>query len=161
LSNSDYTYSSPGNVPLSLDPGRLLALDIGDKRVGVAVSDESRLSVRPLPTIQRQSWKKLLKSVIELIVTFDAKAVVLGLPLRLDGSEGDAAAEIRRLFGNFQASLEIPVFLQDERLTSQAAEAKLAAEGRSRDEIRRMVDGEAAALILQDFISGLSPRPII
>jgi putative Holliday junction resolvase len=125
--------------------------------VGVAVSDESRLSVRPLPAIQRQSWKKLLKSVIELIVTFDAKAVVLGLPLRLDGTEGDAAAEIRRLFGNFQASLVIPVFLQDERLTSQAAEAKLAAEGRSRDEVRRMVDGEAAVLILQDFISGLSP----
>jgi putative Holliday junction resolvase len=161
LSNSGYTSSSTGNFPPSLDPGRLLALDIGGKRVGVAVSDESRLSVRPLPTIQRQSWKKLLKSVIELIVTFDAKAVVLGLPLRLDGSEGDAAAEIRRLFGNFQASLEIPVFLQDERLTSQAAEANLAAEGRSREEIRRMVDGEAAVLILQDFISGLTPRPII
>lgn len=133
-----------------------MALDIGGKRVGVAISDESRLSIRPLPAIQRQSWKKLLKSVVELVVTFDAKAVVLGLPLRLDGTEGDATAEIRRLFANFQASLEIPVFLQDERLTSQAAEAKLAAEGRSREESRRMVDGEAAVLILRDFISGLA-----
>jgi putative Holliday junction resolvase len=157
LSKSDYISSSPGNRPSSLDPGRLLALDIGRKRVGVAVSDESRISIRPLPAIQRQSWKKLLQSVTELVHTFDVKGVVLGLPLRLDGSEGDASAETRRLFCNFQASLEVPVFLQDERLTSQAAETKLTAQGKSREEIRRMVDGEAAVLILQDFISDL-PR---
>ena len=88
-------------------PGRILALDLGTRRVGVAVCDELRLTVRALPLIPRTSWKRLLVAVSELCEEFDAKMLVIGLPLRLDGTEGDAAAESRRLARNFGLSLGI------------------------------------------------------
>jgi putative Holliday junction resolvase len=135
-------------------PGRrLLSLDLGRKRVGVAVSDEQWLSVRPLQALRRASWKKLLQEVSEIARSFDAQALVLGLPLRLDGTEGDEAQEARRLARNFSLSLSIPVLLQDERLTSREAEGALRAEGHSRESVREQVDSRAAAIILEDFIN--------
>jgi putative Holliday junction resolvase len=133
--------------------GRVLALDLGAKRVGVAVSDELRLTVRPLPPLSRSNWKRLLRAVSELRDSFDVKTVVIGLPLRLDGVEGEAAQEARRIARNFRLSLGVPVELQDERLTSRAAEELLRAEGFDADEISARIDGRAAALILQDYLS--------
>ena len=133
--------------------GRLLALDLGEKRVGVAVSDELRITVRPLPFLRRTSWKQLLGAVADLLQSFDAQALVIGLPLNLDGTEGHAASEARRLARNFELSLKIPVHMQDERLTSREAEAALLNAGRSVDELRKFVDSEAAAIILRDFIA--------
>lgn len=135
-------------------PGRLLALDIGTKRVGVAVSDELRLTARPLPALSRTNWKKLLRDVSELCGQLDVEGVVVGLPLRLDGSEGDAAAEARRLARNFGLSLNCPVVLQDERLTSREAESELRAEGRDEGEIKGLVDSQAAVIILRDYLTG-------
>jgi putative Holliday junction resolvase len=135
-------------------PGRrLLALDLGSKRVGVAVSDENWITVRPLQAVPRKSWKELLRAVSEIAGSFDAQALVLGLPLSLDGTEGEAAAEARRLARNFGLSLDIPVFMQDERLTSREAEERLMSEGRSVESLRDEVDSRAAAIILEDFIS--------
>lgn len=133
--------------------GRLLALDLGDKRVGIAVSDPVRLTVRPLAPLRRRSWKKLLQAVAELIRDFDAQGLVIGLPLNLDGTEGEAATETRRRAEHFKLSLNIPVFLQDERLTSREAETRLRDSGYSPKEIQSKVDSEAAAIILSDFIS--------
>lgn len=140
-------------TPRSVARGRLLALDLGTRRVGVAISDEMHTSVRPLPALRRTSWKKLVASVAQIVRDFDAATVVLGLPLRLDGTEGDAARETRRLARNLGLSLRVPVHLQDERLTSRAAEETLRDEGASRAEIAARVDSEAAALILRDFIA--------
>lgn len=135
-------------------PGRrLLALDLGRKRVGVAVSDELWLTVRPLEALLRTNWKKLLREVSEIAGSFDAQALVLGLPLRLDGTEGEEAQEARRLARNFELSLKLPVFLQDERLTSREAEAGLRDEGYAYEQWREQVDSRAAAIILEDFIS--------
>lgn len=133
--------------------GRLLALDLGARRIGVALCDEMRLSVRPLPAIPRKSWKKLVASVARLVSDFDAAGLVLGLPLRLDGTEGDAAAEVRRLARNFSLTLRLPVHLQDERLTTRAAEEGLRDEGATDEERAARIDSEAAAVILRDFIS--------
>ena len=138
-------------------PGRLLALDLGEKNVGVAVSDPMRLTVRPLAPLRRTNWKKLLQAVSSLIRDFDALALVIGLPLNLDGTEGTAAIEARRRAHHFQLFLKIPVHLQDERLTSHEAEAQLRAAGLSQQEIREQVDSEAAAIILRDFISEKFP----
>jgi putative Holliday junction resolvase len=134
-------------------PGRLLALDLGARRVGVAVSDELRLTVRPLPALQRSNWKKLLREIVELRGRFDARGVVVGLPLRLDGTEGEAATEARRIARNLKLSLGVPVFLQDERLTSRAAEATLRARRLAPAEVKGRVDSTAAALILRDFLA--------
>lgn len=140
----------------SLEPGRLLALDLGTRRVGVAVSDELRLSVRPLPALPRGSWKKLLREIALLREQFDARGVVVGLPLRLDGTEGDAATEARRIARNLELSLGVPVFLQDERLTSREAEAMLNAQGMSAQELKEHVDSAAAVLILRDYLAKLT-----
>ena len=136
--------------------GRVLAIDMGSKRVGLAVSDELRLTVRALPALPRTPWKRLLSSLAELCEQFDVRSIVLGLPLRLDGSEGDAAHEARRIARNLELSLKLPLFLQDERLTSKAAETALRADGLDVAEIATKVDSEAASIILCDFLSSQS-----
>lgn len=139
--------------PPAPQAGRLLALDLGARRVGVAVSDETRLTVRPLPPLTRASWKKLLREIVELCQSFDAKGVVVGLPVGLDGTEGEAAHEARRIARNLSLSLNLPVHLQDERLTSRDAERALRSEGATGPEVASRIDGEAAALILSDFLA--------
>jgi len=134
--------------------GRVLAIDMGSKRVGLAISDELRLTVRALSPLPRTPWKRLLSSLAELCETFDVRSIVLGLPLRLDGTEGDAALEARRVAHNLQLSLKLPLFLQDERLTSKAAESMLRERGFQSGEISDSVDSEAASIILSDFLSG-------
>jgi putative Holliday junction resolvase len=130
--------------------GRLLAIDMGAKRVGVAVSDELGMTVRPVTTIERRSWKKLLRSIIEQIEVLQARGLVVGLPLNLDGSEGPAAAEARQIAAKFELSLKIPVYLQDERLTSEEAKTRL--QDIQKRERAGDIDSAAAAIILQDFI---------
>jgi putative Holliday junction resolvase len=132
--------------------GPILALDLGEKLVGVAISDELLVTTKRLPPLKRSSWKRLLLEIRELIARFDAQTIVVGLPLRLDGTEGDAAQNVRRLAVNLAKSVSQPVYLQDERLTSFAATENLKAEGLRPDDIPAHVDGEAAATILRDFI---------
>jgi putative Holliday junction resolvase len=135
--------------------GRMIAIDPGTKRCGIAVCDELRVTTRALPAMTRKSWKKLLLSIKDLVSEFDAKALVIGLPLNTDGTESSMSAEARRLARNFSLSLDIPVFLQDERVTSYEAKARLWQEGKSLRETRKLVDSEAAAIILADFLSRL------
>ena len=140
--------------PAPLDsPGRLLALDLGAKRIGVAVSDELRITARPLRMISRRSWKDLLRQVAGLVESFEAKGLVIGLPLRLDGAEGSAAESVRTVAEKFRRSLGVPIYLQDERLTTFTANSDLKAAGLDQGEIKREVDSEAAAIILRDFIN--------
>lgn len=157
MSNTDN--KPPTEAAAAREPsGRLLALDLGARRVGVAVSDELRLTVRPLPPLRRGNWKRLLREIIELRARFDARGVVVGLPLRLDGTEGDAAAGVRRLARNLQLSLGVPVFLQDERLTSQDAETNLRGAGLTPQEVKERVDSAAAAIILRDYLAQADGR---
>lgn len=137
-------------VPAS---GRLIALDLGTKRIGVAVSDERQIVTRAVRTIERTGWKKLLLQIKEILADFDAVALVIGLPYNFDGTESEMSREARRLARNFSLSLEIPVILQDERVTSYEAKGRLWKEGVSDKEFRRRVDNEAAAIILSDFIA--------
>ena len=132
--------------------GPVIALDLGEKLVGVAVSDERLITTTRLPPLNRSNWKKLLQDVRELLERFDAQTIVVGLPLRMDGSEGDAAQNVRRLALNLAKSVQQPVYLQDERLTSFEAAENLKAEGHKPEDIPALIDGEAAATILRDFI---------
>jgi len=135
--------------------GRILALDPGTKRCGVAVCDELHVTTRPLAVIERKSWKKLLSDIKDLVSEFDAKALIIGLPLNTDGSESDMSAEARELARKFSLSLEVPVFLQDERVTSYEAKSRLWGQRKTLSETRKLVDSEAAAIILSDFLSRL------
>lgn len=153
LPNTNINHEKKNGETTDKLAGRLLALDLGHKRVGVAVSDEMHVTVRPLQHLRRTNWKQLLRTVTELLREFDAQALVIGLPLSLDGNEGSAAQEARRLARNFALSLEIPVYLQDERLTSREAEEELRSFGHDAEAMRALVDSEAAAIILRDFIA--------
>ena len=132
--------------------GPVLALDLGEKLVGVAISDERLITINRLPPIKRSNWKNLLQDVENLLERFDAKTIVVGLPISMDGTEGEAAKNVRRVAVNFAKSVEQPVYLQDERLTSRAAMENLKAEGVKPEDIRALIDGEAAAMILRDFL---------
>lgn len=148
------TFNPAQFLDFSLSPktGRILALDLGTKRVGVAVCDENQTVVRAVKTVERKSWKKFLKQIIELIADFDAKALVLGLPLETDGGESEMSLEARRLARNFSLSIDVPVFLQDERLSSFEAKGRLWEMGFDNEKVYANVDAEAAAIILEDFL---------
>lgn len=149
----DFTdvFNAPGE-------GRIVALDIGIKRIGVAVCDELQFTSRPVRVLKRLGWKKLLKQIISILDEFDAKALVLGLPYNFDGSESDMSREARRLAQNFSLSLDIPVFLQDERVSSVDARNLLYEQGFEMKEILKRIDAEAAAIILSDFLDRIRRR---
>ena len=140
------------DVSLLPPSGRIVAIDPGTKRVGMAICDDLRITTRPLPRILRSSWKKLVLTVKNTIDDYDAKALVVGLPLESDGTDGEMTAEARRIARNLSLSLDIPVFLQDERVTSYEAKSRLWEQGRDLQQTREMVDSEAAAIILSDFL---------
>jgi putative Holliday junction resolvase len=133
--------------------GRLVALDLGAKRVGIAVCDELRITVTPLPLIERRSWKDLLRRVAEIVEGYDARGVIIGLPVNMDGTEGFAAKEAMSVAENFRRSLNVPVYLQDERLTSVEAYSEMRATGKKDETIDRQIDSESAAIILRDFMA--------
>ena len=141
--------------------GPILALDLGEKLVGAAVSDEKLIAIKRLPPLKRSNWKKLLQDIRSLIEGFDVRTIVIGLPLSLDGSAGEAAEKVERLAQNLARSVPLPVYLQDERLTSFEAMENLKAEGKRREDIPALIDGEAAALILRDFLRTDQDRVLV
>jgi putative Holliday junction resolvase len=145
----------------SSDHAPILALDLGEKLVGAAISDDRLVTTKRLPPLKRSNWKKLLQDIRHLVERFDAQTIVVGLPLRMDGTEGDAAKNVRRLAQNLARSVQLPVYLQDERLTSLEAMANLKAEGLKPDEIPAFIDGEAAATILRDFLDTKQERVLV
>jgi putative holliday junction resolvase len=142
-------FTDPRTVPES---GRIVALDPGTKHIGVAVSDETQTIATPFRTIERRSWKKTLAVVKDILGEFDAVALVIGLPYNTDGTESGMSADARRIARNLSLSLEIPVILQDERVTSYEARRRLWERGVELKDTKRLVDSEAAAIILSDFL---------
>ena len=160
----DVTTYLPAESRAPLEPeivGPVLSLDLGSKRVGAAVSHPRLVAITRLGVINRSSWKQLLHDVCDLIRRFDAKTLVIGFPLRLDGSEGSAAIAVRETAQKFALSLTLPVYLQDERLSSTEAQERLRAEGLRGQAITDQLDSESAAIILRDFIEHGQQRTMI
>ncbi len=139
----------------------VVALDLGEKRVGIAVSDALSISISRLDALPRTNWKQLLRDVDKVVRRFDAQTVVIGLPLRLNGSCGDSALEARAAARKFARSLDVAVYLQDERLTSREAKQNLRVEGHNPHQVAARVDSEAAAVILRDFLVGGQDRILV
>jgi len=131
---------------------RLLGLDVGDKTIGVALSDESATLASGLHTIRRTGLKKDLRELTELARGRDVGAVVVGLPRRLDGSEGPQAQKVRAFVQALQDAVKLPVVTWDERFTTVAAEQALIEGGVSRERRKGLVDKVAAVLILQNYL---------
>ena len=134
------------------DRGRIVALDLGTRKVGVAVCDELQITTRGVCIIERKGWKNFLKQISNLLAEYDAQALVLGLPYNFDGTESEMSQEARRIARNFWLSLDIPVILQDERVSTYEARGYLWKLGLDEKEMRERIDSEAAAIILSDFL---------
>jgi putative holliday junction resolvase len=134
---------------------RIMALDYGAKAIGVALTDELRLTVRPLTTIRRkrQSRNQLIAQIQQLIAEHDVGEVVVGLPLRMDGTVGDAAARLQVFITILQAAVAIPVHAQDERLTSRAADELMQEMGFDATQRKAKSDEYAALVILRDYLA--------
>lgn len=132
---------------------RVIALDLGSKRIGVAVSDLSGTIASPHSVIMRSSSRRVDHDAIRRLVTDEeAEAVVIGLPLSLDGSTGVAATAVIDEAKRIGTVVGVPVHLQDERLTTVAADRMLREADLSATQRRQFVDKVAAAVILQTWL---------
>ena len=130
--------------------GRFLGLDIGERRIGVAVSDELGTIASPVGMIRRD--RDVAAEVRDLIAEYGAVRVVAGLPIGMSGREGPQAQTVRAFVDNLAAALEVPVEFYDERLSTAVAERSLIAGGTRRAKRRDKVDAVAAAVILQGYL---------
>jgi putative transcription antitermination factor YqgF len=139
---------------------RLLALDVGDVRIGVALSDETGTLASGLATLKAAGPRKDAQSVASLVREHGAGEVVVGLPLRLDGSLGPQGEKVLAFVERLRRVLRVPVVTRDERLTSVAADERLAEAGVRRRDRKARIDQAAAALILQELLDERRPwRP--
>lgn len=133
-------------------PGRILALDYGTKRIGVALSDELKWTAQPLETFERRALERDIAHVAALVTAHDVEQVVLGFPLQLDGREGPAVLAMREFAAKLEAGISVPIVLWDERMTTKAAENLLIAADVSRTKRKGAVDRVAAAILLQSYL---------
>jgi putative Holliday junction resolvase len=137
--------------------GRVLAVDPGSRRVGLALSDESRQLASPLRTLPAEPTATLSARLAAVAQEVGAVELVVGLPRNLDGSSGEAAAAARGLAEALKRSTRLPVSLYDERLSSVAAERHLLGQGVRREKRKGLVDQLAATLILESFLERKRP----
>lgn len=147
---------SPPN-PLSDLPatGKILGLDLGTKTIGVAISDAMRYSATPLETIKRVKFTKDAERILELIAENAAVAIVLGLPLNMDGSEGPRVQSTRAFARNLAQKTAIPIAFWDERLSTSAVTRMMIEADVRRDRRAQVVDKLAASYILQGALDRL------
>jgi putative Holliday junction resolvase len=131
---------------------RILAVDPGSKRVGLAVSDPTATIAQALSTVPAEPGDTLASRLAEIARTHEARRIVVGLPLRLDGTRGPEAAAAKQLADAVRKASGLPVELVDERMTTAAAERSLIAGGVRREKRRLVVDGVAATLLLQGHL---------
>jgi putative Holliday junction resolvase len=133
--------------------GRVLALDLGQVRIGMALSDPLGITVNPLPPHVCRGARPDLEHVAGVVRSRGVTRVVVGLPLLMSGEDGEAAVAARRFAARLRGRIgEIEVELWDERLTTVQAERTLIAADVRRDKRRKVIDGLAAAIILQNYL---------
>ena len=131
---------------------RLIGLDLGEKRIGVAITDVQQTMAFPERVLPRRSAKADRQAIVALVRELQAGGVVVGLPLSMAGEFGPNA-ERARDFGEYLGrALRVPIVYQDERLTTVEAEERLRDSGLSPAERRRRIDAAAAAIILEDYM---------
>lgn len=131
---------------------RTAALDVGDARIGVAVSDELGLTARGIGAVKRVGGVRDLEAIARMLAPFSPARLVVGLPLNMNGTEGPQAAKVRAFAAKVEGHLDLPVVFWDERLTSVEAENALRAAKIRPDRRRQLIDQEAAAIILESYL---------
>jgi putative Holliday junction resolvase len=144
-----------GSLPRA---GRLLSVDWGEKRIGLAISDETQLIATPLGTVTRRAGKRFpMPAFLEHVMAETPAGILVGLPLESSGDEGSAAREAREMAATIGGRTYLPVELWDERMSTARALAAIREQGGSTRGRRDEVDALAAAVFLQHYLDSRSP----
>ena len=131
---------------------RILALDHGTKRIGVAVSDELQVIAQPLEFVPAEPFAGFLARLKEIVREKEAEMILVGMPRNMDGSYGPAALKVQEFIAALRVAVTVPIQVWDERLTSAQAQRFLIQGGVRRKERKEKVDKTAAAILLQSYL---------
>lgn len=137
---------------------RIIGLDVGDRRIGVAVSDELGMTAQPVLTLVRSNRRQDLKSIQRLIRKYNCSAIVVGNPLYMSGDQSPQAAKAQDFAALLREETGLPVHLWDERLSTTEAHRHLHAAGRAGSRHKEVVDQVAAVLILEAYLAAANAR---
>ena len=135
---------------------RLLGLDYGSRRIGTAVSDDLGITAQALSVIDRTTLQRDLAAVAKIVQDYGIEQIVVGYPLRLDGSEGIQCEKVERFIGELAAVIDLPIIRWDEALSTWEADQILSEAGVKRTERKKLVDKIAAGIILQSYLNFLA-----
>lgn len=131
---------------------KVLGLDYGEKRIGVAICDDLGMTARGIATIARKYWKRDIEQIAGLVSEYDVEKIVVGYPVRLDGTEGIQCEKVNRFIDVLERGVSVPVVKWNEALSTKEAESLLIEADMNRRKRRGVVDKLAAAIILQDYL---------
>jgi len=137
---------------------RILGFDYGSKRIGVAVCDELGITAQGIATIARKNRTQVINEIAVFIRKYSVEKIVIGYPIRLDGTEGIQCEKIRKFAKILESTFSIPVIKQDETLTTKEAEEILIQANVRREKRKTVVDKIAATLILQGYLDSRNER---
>lgn len=132
--------------------GRILALDVGDVRIGIALSDLLKIIATPYATYARKSAAVDIRYICDLIKEKEVELICCGLPIMLDGSDSIQTTKVRQFIQQLQNIVKIPIVFTDERLSTYSAEQALLESNMSRQKRKEVIDKVAAAIILQQYL---------
>ncbi len=137
---------------MTSEPGRVMALDLGTRRIGIALSDPTRILSSPLTTIHATPRPRAVAQIVSLLAEHAVAELVVGLPLTMSGEHGMQAQLVQGFVDELRELVQIPLHLFDERLTSVAAERMMLELGMRPEQRKAKIDEVAASIILQDFL---------
>ncbi len=132
---------------------RYIAIDLGEKRTGIAAGDDTTRTVSPIGVINLPRGTEFTAAIAKVVREHEPHAIVIGLPLNMDGTEGGAAKDVREFGSEIAQATGLPIHFQDERLTSYAADQHMARTGRTHKQKKELRDALAAVEILRDFLA--------
>lgn len=135
--------------------GRLLGFDLGEKTVGIALSDLDRMIASPLETLVKDKFSKLLEEIQTIINKYTIKGLVIGLPMNMNGSEGPRCESVRQFAKNIEPFVDLPLLFWDERLSTMAVSRIMIEADLTRKRQKQVVDKMAASYILQGALDAL------
>lgn len=143
---------------MALERGRVMALDVGERRIGVALSDTTRVLATPLTTVRATPRAAAIERIAALVAQHEVADLVVGLPLTLSGLIGPQAQSVQAFVDDLRPAIAVPIHMLDERLTSVAAERMMLDLGVKPERRKARIDEVAASIILQDFLEAQRER---
>jgi putative Holliday junction resolvase len=140
---------------------RILAIDYGSTRIGLALGDPTGTLARPLPFVTAKPDAKLAREIVELAKQHDVNLFILGLPRNMDGTSGEAATKVQAFAAILRQATPIPVKLIDERLSTVQASRQLQEAGKNTRKQRGQIDSEAACVLLQGYLDSQTAFPLL